>query len=247
MVLIVVVAFIIALTFSMLGLGGAIVYTPLFLWLGIPLISAIPMALLLNMVTAASASINYFKQKKIDRKIAFPMILTSIAGAFTGSYLANIVETRLVILFLSIILLLVGLQILFFPDVRLHMKKGKYVTRSIGGGLAFIIGIISSLVGIGGGTFIVPVLLLLGLEIKNAAATSTFIITFTSLSGFAGHLEFGTSILELNILLYASFAAFAGAQVGSRIVFKHVYSKTIRYAFGLFLLLASGNLLYDIL
>ncbi len=42
------IAFFVAMLFSMLGLGGAIIYTPLFFWTGLPLLTAIPMALLLN-------------------------------------------------------------------------------------------------------------------------------------------------------------------------------------------------------
>jgi len=59
--LVIVIAFLISVLFSMLGLGGAIIYTPLFFWLGVPLLAAIPMALLLNMITTASASISIFE------------------------------------------------------------------------------------------------------------------------------------------------------------------------------------------
>ncbi|PWB56183.1 MAG: sulfite exporter TauE/SafE family protein [Candidatus Methanoperedenaceae archaeon] len=241
------IAFMIAVLFSVLGLGGAIIYTPLFFWLGIPLLAAIPMALLLNMVTTASASITYLKQQLVDKRIAYPMILASIAGALIGSYLASRVETRIIILLLSVILLIAALRILFFSNLGFRVKDGKNKKIFIGTGLAFIFGIISSLVGIGGGTFIVPLLLIIGLEIKNAAATSAFIITFTSFSGFAGHLVFGAQTLDIRVLFYTGLAVFAGAQIGSKMIFKRVSSKNISNLFALVLLFVAGKLLYGLI
>jgi len=241
------IAFLIAVLFSMLGLGGAIIYTPLFFWLGIPLLSAIPMALLLNMITTASASITYLRQQLVDTRIARPMILTSVAGALIGSYLAPMVGTGLIILALSLVLLIAALRILFFNNIGFTVRDGENKKILAGAGLAFIFGIISSLVGIGGGTFIVPLLLILGLEIKNAIATSAFIITFTSLSGFTGHLVFSGQALEFGVLFYTGLAAFAGAQIGSKIIFKHVSSKGISNLFALVLLFVAGKLLYDLM
>jgi len=244
---IIAISFIIAVLFSILGIGGAIIYTPLFFWLGIPLLAAIPMALLLNMVTTASASITYLEQQLVDKRIAYPLILASIAGALIGSYLASRVETRIIILLLSVILFIAALRIFFFSSIGFMVKDGENKRILIGTGLAFIFGIISSLVGIGGGTFIVPLLLILGLEIKNAAATSAFIITFTSLTGFMGHLVFGTQTLDIRVLFYAGLAAFAGAQIGSKMIFKHVSSKGTSNLFALVLLFVAGKLLYGLI
>jgi len=243
---IIVIAFLISALFSILGLGGAIIYTPLFFWLGVPLLAAIPMALLLNMITTASASITYLRQRLVDTEIALPMILTSILGALTGSYFASRVKTGVLILLLSVILLISALRILLFNDLGLMIKDGENTRVRVGTCFAFIFGIISSLAGIGGGTFIVPLLLILGLEIKNAIATSAFIITFTSLSGFAGHLVFGTQTLDLEILFYAGLSAFAGAQIGSKMIFKRVSSKTISNLFAIILLFVAGKLLYGL-
>lgn len=243
---IIIIAFLIAVFFSIMGLGGAIIYTPLFILLGIPPLSAIPMALLLNMITTGSASITYLKQNLVDMKTAIPMILTSIFGALTGSYFASRIDTRILIMLLSVILLFAALRILLFNDIGFIVKDGEKKKFLAGTGLAYIFGIISSLVGIGGGTFIVPLLLILGLKIKNAAATSAFIITFTSLSGFVGHLVFGAKTLDLEVLFYAGLGAFAGAQIGSKIIFKRVSSKSISNLFALILLFVAGKLLYDI-
>jgi len=246
LILIMFIAFFVAVLFSLLGLGGAIIYTPLFFWLGIPLLTAIPMALLLNTITTASASVTYLKHRLVDIKLAFPIILTSIIGALTGSYIAHKIDTGLIILLLSTVLFIAGMRMLFFNSIGFPVRLDERKKILIGSSAAFLIGIISALVGIGGGTFIVSLLLILGFETKNAAATSAFIITFMSFSGFLGYLGFGTEILELKVLLFAGAAAFTGAQVGSRIIFRRVSPSAINRMFAIVLLFVVGKLLYGL-
>ncbi len=244
--LVILIAFMVSTLFSMLGLGGAIIYTPLFFWLGVPLLAAVMMALLLNTITTASASITYLKQRLVDRRFALPIILTSILGALTGSYIAPMVETKLIIILLSIILFLASIRILFFNSLCFSSGSIDRKKTVIGAVAGFFIGIISSLVGIGGGTFVVPLLLILGFETKNAVATSSFIITFMSMSGFLGHLNFEQQQLDVGLLLYAGVAAFIGAQAGSR-MFRRTSPRTIERMFAGVLLLIVGKLLYGLM
>lgn len=240
---IILIAFLVAVLFSILGLGGAIVYTPLFFWLGLPLLAAIPTALLLNFVTTASASITYLKHGFVEKSFAFPMIFTSVFGAVAGSYLAHTVDVKLIILMLSAVIFIAGIRLLLFNSIGVKIKDKKI---PLGTGAAFLIGVVSALVGIGGGTFMVPLLMVLGFETKNATATSAFIVTFISLSGFLGYLGFGFETLDLRVLLYAGAAAFIGAQVGSRIFFRRASSKMIEKLFAAVLLLVAGKLLYGL-
>lgn len=243
LLLIIFIAFFIAMLFSMLGLGGAIIYTPVFYWSGLPLLTAIPMALFLNMITTASASATYLRQRIVDTKIALPIIITSISGAFMGSYLARIVNKEIIIFILSLSLLFAGLRILFLSSRGLAAGISGNRKMLAGAFSGFMIGALSSFVGIGGGTFIVPLLLFLGLPIKKAAATSSMIVTFISLSGFLGHLSQGVEYLDTGLLLYAGVAAFIGAQAGSRVIFRRVSSGMIEKTFALVLLLVGIKML----
>lgn len=246
LLIIIFIAFLIAVLFSTLGLGGAIIYTPLFFWLGIPLLTAIPMALLLNMITTSSASLTYLKQHLVDTRIAFPMVFTSIMGAVTGSYLAHRIDTKFIIFLLSIALFIAAMRIFFFNKIGFSVGRNEKEKIVFGACAAFFIGIISSIAGIGGGTFIVPLLLILGFETKRAIPTSAFIITFMSFSGFIGYLNFGQKSLDYTLLLYSGVAAFMGAQVGSRVIFRRASSRTIEQAFATVLLFVAGKLLYGL-
>ncbi len=247
LLLIIFIAFFIALVFSMLGLGGAILYTPFFYWLGLPLLTAIPMALLLNTITTTSASMTYLKFRLVDTRIAYPIIFTSVPGAVLGSYLARTVNTDFIVLLLSVILFFAGVRIIFFNSIGFSAGNTVMGKTWIGGGAGFLIGVVSSLAGIGGGTFMVPLLLILGFEIKNATATSSFIITFMALAGFLGHIGFGISQLDMSMLSYAGAAAFAGAQAGSKIVFQRISPRSVNMMFAIVLLLVTGKLLYGLI
>ena len=246
LLLIIFIAFFIAVLFSLLGLGGAIIYTPLLYWSGLPLLAAIPIALLLNMITTASSAITYQKQRLVDFKIALPIILTSLPGAYIGSRLARIIDMQLLILLLSITIIFAGIRILFF-----QIKSTSIISpdkRILAGAIAgFFISAVSSLVGIGGGTFIMPLLLIFGLETKKAVGTSAFIVTFISLSGFLSHMSLGGQNIDVNIMIFAGIAAFAGAQAGSRLIFKKTSPRSIEIMFSLVLLLVGSKLLYGLI
>lgn len=140
-----------------------------------------------------------------------------------------------------------SLRLLFFNNLGFVAGTNENKKKVFGAVAGFPVGAISSLVGIGGGTFIVPLLLVLGFEIKDAVVTSSFIVTFISLSGFLGHLNFGQQPMDVSMLFYAGTAALIGAQAGSRLIFRRTSSRTIERMFALVLLLVAGKLLYGLL
>jgi len=97
------------------------------------------------------------------------------------------------------------------------------------------VGLMAGLLGIGGGVFIVP-LLIYGLKMptKQAAATSIFIVVFSSFSGFVAHVSLSGT--DWGFILLAAVFSFAGGQLGSRVMSEQLKGKAIRQIFGVFLL-----------
>ena len=233
-----VIVFFIAVIFSMLGLGGGIVYVPLFYWLGIDMLIAIPTALLLNAVTSSSAAITYLRKRMVDLHTAAPFIIASTIGAPVGAYFTKFTSVETILWIFSVVLVLAGARMIFSKnsDNRNEGENKIQEMKSsalVGISLGLIIGMAAGLLGIGGGVFIVPVLVALGFGMKRASATSGFIVIFSSVSGFLGHM--GTGNLDAELMIYTAIAAFIGGQVGSRLMYSKVKSKTIKQMFGVVL------------
>jgi hypothetical protein len=108
--------------------------------------------------------------------------------------------------------------------------------RIVGGAIiGIVIGILAGLLGIGGGVFIVPLLIyVLKVPTKQAAATSIFIVVFSSFSAFFAHI----SLSEVNwrFILTAAIFSFIGGQLGSRIMSEKLKGRTVRRIFGIVLI-----------
>ena len=122
-IVIAVIIFFLAVIFSMLGLGGSLVYVPLFYWLGIDMLIAIPTALLLNGITASSAAITYYRKKMIDLHVAAPFVLASTIGAPIGAYYTKFVPIETLLWILSTVLIFAGARMLFFGNKNIRSSN----------------------------------------------------------------------------------------------------------------------------
>lgn len=222
--------------FSMLGLGGAMLYIPVFHWLGYDFKSvAIPTGLLLNGVTALSAAVFYIRAKMVDLKGGVPLIISSFIGAPVGAYFTKFVPTKLLILFFVIAMAFAGLRMLISstqPDREKQMGNTmKMFLMTVGG---FFVGFIAGLLGVGGGFLFVPMLLLMGYKTKEAAATSSFVVVFSSFSGFAGHIAEGH--FNLPFMLATTIAVIIGSQIGAKVMKEKMKAKWIKQMFAIVLL-----------
>lgn len=241
-----VVVFFLAILFSMVGLGGAIVYVPVFYWSGIDLLSAIPMGLLLNTVTSASAALTYLRKGLVELRVAVPFLIISMIAAPIGAYCTSLVPVTILLKIFSIIMLFVGTQMLI-PRTKIFSGGRKEPIYSLplvltGG---FVVGFAGGLLGIGGGSLIMPLLIYLGYAVKKSAATSGLIVLFTSLAGLIAHLSSWQP--EMQLVTYIVIAAFLGAQVGSYLMHTRVEPETLRKMIGLVLLIMALKMITDVL
>ena len=228
-----VMVFFLSMLFSMIGLGGAIVYVPLFYWSGVDLLSAIPMGLLLNTVTSASAAVTYLRKKLVELRVAIPFLTISMIAAPMGAYCTHLVPGYILLGIFSIIMVLVGME-MFKPEKEIlagsHDHAFSYPLIVASG---FVVGFLGGLLGIGGGSLIMPLLLYFGYAVKRSAATSGLIVLFTSLAGLIGHL--GPWQPDMQLVTYITIAALLGAQVGSYLMHTRMQPQTLRKMVGLVL------------
>lgn len=232
--------------FSMLGLGGALVYLPVLKWAGFPVKEvAIPLSLLLNGVTTLVALVSYFRSKLVDWRGGLGMAAGAFVFAPIGALVSNRVPVKLLLALFSVAVIAAALRMLLTsgrPEPReiMALKKRLLVGAIVGSFAGFVAG----LLGIGGGFIMSPLLMWMGYETKRAVATSAFAVTFSSFSGFAGHAAQGH--LELGLTLVLAGAALVGAYAGSRFMVKRAKSPTVKRVFGVVLLVIAAKLVLSV-
>jgi len=119
------------------------------------------------------------------------------------------------------------------------IKSGK--TIALGVGLGFFGGIASGLLGIGGGTLIVPILTFaLGMPIHFATATSMFTMIFTSISAVTKYYQ--SNLIDFPVALTLAAGSIIGAQVGAY-ASKKLSGRNLTLVFGIILIVAGVNML----
>jgi uncharacterized membrane protein YfcA len=268
-VLLPVFALLVGILASMLGIGGGVFIVPALQLLPLSLDFSPQMAagtsLAVILFTALSSTAGYTRQKRIDYRLGLLFAVVTVPGALVGAMAAEVVPEELLILIFALFLLYVASRMMFTYSAgifKLQMNRGgDCPTRSLtdsdgkvfeyfadlkrGLPMGFLAGFFSGLLGIGGGTLMVPTLhFVLCCPIHLAVATSAFIMIFTSISGVTTHLLLGNVQLEYALLL--SVGVIAGAQIGAY-VSKRTSSKTLRRIFGIVLAIISLRMILKFL
>ena len=227
--------FAIAFVFSMLGMGGAQLYVPILFWLGLDFkTQAIPLGMLLNVVNSSSAAWTYGRQKLIQWRVAIPFGIAMIVLAPVGTWVNINLPTKPVILIFALftaaaaILMLSGWK----PRGGKLSRRGQTILGISGGG---ILGFFAGLIGRGGGSFVVPLLYIAGLEAKLAAATSALVVTFSGTSSFLSHI-FTAAQPDWLVWGLCVVSVFLGSQAGSRLMAGRLKSGAVKIIFGVVLL-----------
>lgn len=180
--------FITAILYSSVGFGGGSTYLALLLIWEIPYYIFPVIALLCNIIVVTSNSFNYVRAGNHNLKLLIPFLLGSIPMAFLGGGLLIKKEIFEILLFL--VLTIAGLLLLknnkSYQEKNLKIKElNKFVSFLIGS----ILGLVSGIIGIGGGIFLSPILFLLKADKpKIIATTASLFILINSISGILGQL-----------------------------------------------------------
>jgi uncharacterized protein len=200
MIILSILFFITAILYSSVGFGGGSTYLALLLIWDIPYYIFPVIALLCNIIVVTGNSINYVKAGNHNFKLLVPFLIGSIPLAFLGGTLIISKEIFQILLFfvLSIAGILLLIKNKSYEEEKIIIKKLNFFIPIIVGS---ILGLISGIVGIGGGIFLSPILFLLKADKpKNIVTTTSLFILVNSISGILGQL---TKEIVLNkVILY---------------------------------------------
>jgi len=227
--------FAIAFVFSMLGMGGSQLYIPILFWSGLDFkTQAIPLGMLLNVVNTSSAAVTYARKRLTDWRVGLMFGLTMLVFAPLGAWLNVSLPTKPLIVIFAVFTAIAAVLMLsgWRPRKGPLGRRGRTVLGLAGGGT---LGFMAGLIGRGGGSFVVPLLYMAGLEAKSAAATSALAVTFSGTSSFVSHLATAARP-DWTLWALCVAAVLAGSQLGSRVMAVKLKSGAVKHVFGVVLL-----------
>lgn len=239
---------------ALIGVGGGFLTVPtLVLLFAFASQKAVGTSSSVIVATSISAAAAYAWQRRIDYRVGLALAAGTMPGSVLGAYATTFVSTQILRVLFGLFMMAVSLRMVLSSEKRVSKTSaaGGGWMRSIvdskgasfdyrvvilpGVAFSFFAGVASGLLGIGGGSLMVPVMTLLaGIPMHIAVATSSFMIIFTSSSAAV------TQVLQGNVeFQYAAVLAVGsviGAQVGARLA-RRIKPGRLRKVFGAFLFL----------
>lgn len=227
--------FLVAFTYSSVGLGGGSSYTALMAVMGVSTVAIPLISLSLNVLVTTIGSYNFIRNRHARIKLVLPFLISSIPMAYLGGSLKLPKELFYIILLISLVF--VAFRIYFWQNtsVKLNVdQNGKILISLISGS---ILGLIAGIVGIGGGIYLVPLIIISGLGTeKEAAACGAIFIWLNSCSGLISRLQYNSIDLTNYIPLIA--AVIAGGTIGSFMGSFKFAPKTMEKVLGVLIIVA---------
>lgn len=241
-------AIIIGLVMGLIGGGGSILSVPVFAYLfKIDAITATALSLFVVGVTSSVGSISFIKQGHVNFTTAYQFGIPSILGILFSRRLVlphlpeYIINRWGITLTKDMFILILFAVLMLFSSIKMIQKKERVrkprenetnYTLLVSQGL--LVGIVTGFIGAGGGFLIVPALvMLLGVSMKEAVATSLFIISINSLIGFASSLDKIT--VDWTFLLSFTALSIVGILIGVGLS-KKIEGRKLKPMFGWFVL-----------
>lgn len=238
---------------TMVGAGGGFLIVPVLLlaW-RLPPAQAAGTSLLVVFLNATAGSVSYARQGRIDVRSGLWLAVATLPGAVAGAFLAEYVSGRAFDIAFAVLLIGVAGLLIWrpvstdvstsptlavgdrrwwrvereFTDNSGQVFRYRYNLRS-GIALSFVVGFLSSILGIGGGIIHVPALIhLLGFPAHIATATSQFILAISAAVGAATHFSLGNILFGPAILM--GIGVISGAQIGAKMARRMKGAMTVR-------------------
>ena len=228
----------IGLSLGLLGSGGSILTVPVLVYLvGQDEKVAIAGSLFVVGSIALAGGLQFLRAGFIQWRSVLVFGLPGMLGTYLGAMLAAYVSGVMQLALFALVMLVASWLMLRPIDLQQAERKERAAWKIAGDGLA--VGIITGLVGVGGGFLIVPALVLLGgLSMHQAVATSLIVIALKSYSGFWKYLDvLESQSLELDwkTLLIVTALGIAGSFAGSKMA-RRLPQEKLKRGFGWFLI-----------
>ncbi|HEY5614842.1 MAG TPA: sulfite exporter TauE/SafE family protein [Bacteroidota bacterium] len=239
--LILVLIFFVAVLYSSVGHGGASGYLAVLSFFAVAPAEMSSTALVLNLLVAGVGAYLYTKAGHLSWKLTWPFLVTSVPMAFVGGLLS--VSDKTYFLLLAAVLLVAAIRLATAKNVALNDSETLNLRLGVALPVGAGVGILSGIVGVGGGIFLSPLMIFMKwADPKRTAAVSALFIWVNSLAGLGG--RFLRDALVFGDLLPLVVAAFLGGLLGSYVGANKFSGAMLRRVLAIVLLIASFKLVY---
>jgi uncharacterized membrane protein YfcA len=223
---------------GLFDVGGGIVMTPgIQILLGARPIVALATPLPVIFPTAITGAATYRRAGEVDTNAAAWMVGPGVAGAVLGSWLTHLIDTHLLLVATALLLAYQAAGILRGARPRTTPRTHREATPAVFAAIGLSAGLISGLLGIGGGLIIVPMLAgVLGMPLKRALGTSLLAIVALVVPGTIVHAALHH--IDWTVFLVVTIGAIPGARIGARLALG-TKERTLRLLVGGFLLVVA--------
>lgn len=227
--------FVVALLYSSVGLGGGSSYTALMVLMGFSA-AVIPMlSLILNLFVSSIGSYNFIRNKHASLGLIAPFLVTSIPMAYLGGALQLPKELFYWLLLISLVVVVLRIYVWRTTAFRLELgSTGKTAVCLLAGAM---LGLVAGIVGIGGGIYLVPLIIILGLGTEQqAAASGAIFIWLNSLTGLVSRMQYNA--VELTPWIPLMVAVILGGALGSWLGATRLSGNTMERILGAIIIVA---------
>lgn len=233
-----------AALYTSVGHGGATIYLAILALSQYPRAGALTTVLALNVLAAGVAFAQFQRAGHLRTRILWPFVVTSVPAAYLGGLVPfGSVATDLL---LAVALTLAAFRFLLLPTPTQALRSvppGAFLW--IAPALGLVLGFLAGTVGIGGGIFLSPILVLLGwATLKEAASIASAFIVLNSLAGLGAKLP--TQGFDYGLLGPALVAVAIGATIGGALGARRIPPRALQALLGIVLLVAVARILYDL-
>lgn len=224
----------IGVSLGILGGGGSILTVPILtIAAGMETKAAIASSLFVVAVTSAAGVISHARAGRVRWRIGILFGLAGMVGAFGGGRIAGYIPGTVLMILFGLMMAATAIAMLrgpikARPSTVTDLPTSKIVAEGV------VVGVVTGLVGAGGGFLVVPALVLLGgLSMELAVGTTLVVISMNSFAGLAGHL--GHVRIDWPIVLAVTGTAVVGSFIGGKLAGR-IPPGTLRRGFGVFII-----------
>lgn len=237
-------AMVTGLILGLIGGGGSVLTVPVFVYLlGYPAKQAIAMSLPIVGCASFVGAIGHWRAGNVQWRTALAFGAVAMVGSFLGARLSGRLDGRVQLVMLGSAMTIAAVSMLRSANKGATGDATPQRSLALVAAAGVGVGILTGVVGVGGGFLIVPALVVLGgVPMRAAIGTSLAIITMNAMSGFAGYV--GRVTFDWPAMLTFTAVAIVGILIGTRLAARVAIGR-LKQGFAFFLLAVAALILYQ--